>query len=305
MTEDQIYKKYCSDIPEEVKRLLLSSNNSDRISMYNEISTFANTLMNEIDSLDFLNPDRHYNVHGTDITYESLKPTCKKKPLCKKPFDFMFGEKSFIPQLYHIVQDFGVYAPLKLFILQFESPPSDEVIKNKVQKATLDGKVAKFWYSNRMKQHVFGIPPGVFRKNMKDLRNTPQFDENGNSLGTLEDDGRLLGKMLEDKATENINDFSNKPYDDEFQIWIEEFFKRSQTVLQLRYFDFYVCSNFKPASITGANRDHRAVYNNHMQAMHNVLKKLQKMNSNREFNISLRPYDLPNHIFYKEFPDTD
>lgn len=123
-----VFDTYCQNFPQEI----LQGDELYLDTICTHIADFTNTvfgLMN--DHHPVLNSDigdRIYGTHGTydgktDTTYHKFQGLCRNRkgePMCERMYEFQKFQKFLIPQITHIVTEFGTLGPLKINNLQLK-----------------------------------------------------------------------------------------------------------------------------------------------------------------------------------------
>jgi len=269
-----VFLTYCD--PDEKSNLttlsisprLLSGNDEYISEVCSKIRDFSLLLLSEIDKIDTERGDTRElkNIGGalTDITYNTIKPVCRKDDICKRIFRFQLGQKHFIPQITHIVQEFGLFLPLRINSLQYI-----ENIEEKVNETHFMGKTPTTKFLG--KRIVSGEDGTIFGMSIKEFRE--EKNQELDHVHFIDPLGLAHSVMLgEQKKSE---------YSSEFQMWLNEVYDRICTVLRLRYIDLRVCSTFQ-SPMTISNEKHTETYNAFQSLKREFLGKIEYINTVRE-----------------------
>jgi len=249
----------------------------------NEIGFFSKTVieeMNKILSVTIKNRISSGNP-PTDNTYKTNNVFCRDENQCKKIYRFQHRQKNFIPQITHIVQEFGLFLPLGVNSLQY--------IPNIVEKV------------ESMCETV---------KRTKNLKKMPTSQLGKRITGK---NGKIFGMEIKTFLEEKITNFDHitfvellqdyvilefQPYyfgkkSDEFQEWLYKFNGRLSTVLRLRYIDMYTCNSMR-INMNNSNRQHSETYMAFLKLKKNFIEMIHDINNSRSKNRFIGGiYDIP------------
>lgn len=241
---------------------LLTGNEEFIAKTCDKIRDYSITLLNEIEKIDILTTTRV--IHGgKDVTYKALRPVCRNDTRCKKIYRFMEGQKTFIPQITHIVQEFGLFLPQKVNSLQYVPDVEERVNKILKSKRSPTGHIGKK-ITGGQDGKIFGMTLSEFREAKAEFTTThTNFVE-----------------PLDFSILSHISLFTNKDYSEKFQKWIYDIHDRICTVLRLRYIDLYVCNDVS-VNMTPTNKKHAETYEVFLQLKNTFSQNIISMNKKR------------------------
>lgn len=219
------------------------------------IAVFANDIFGLIDGIDSRSHTRSYGGPGNrfDTTYTSLEPICRMSTKCDAVFRSQKGFKNLIPQLTHIVSEFGLLLPLGINNLkhrrdEYRLDPDPHKPKQRILNK---------WAGKRATEHIFGHPPSVYLA-WKEITNWQEMIS-------------LLKRAIQDKLRGSMNIQ---------QMWIDKVYTMIDTVKKLRYIDLTVCH--QPGDpMTPVNIDHADVYNALEMVIRAMDSNVQYLNAKR------------------------
>lgn len=218
------------------------------------IALFADEISDLIKETDIQYPIRRYKLNEHELKHKNFfkvrddqlsehSKICRKKDQgfqrCNLMYSTQDRDKGFIPQMYHIVQEFGILLPLNIYNLNHSK-------KNLIKRTS---------------EKIFGMTPLEYKMKSEEERNM-----------------EVLFEKMDISLAAKLRSIGT---DSERQSWVDEIFKRINTVKILRYFELYACNNIdNPMKST--NIEHIEMYNGLDDILRNVTTLINVMNTEAE-----------------------
>lgn len=238
-----------------------------------DIRNYSLRVLNEMDKVDRTTGGVRGFDGKRDNTYDTLKQFCRIGEKCKRIYRFQRGNKQFIIQLGHIVQEFGLFLPHSINSLQYT-----EDIDVLAEEKERGGRYLTGFVGKRI---ITGDGGKIFGMTM---------DEFINNKNTSSDHVQFV-RPLELSILLKFSPQKSSNYSEKFQSWINDTYDRICTVLRLRYIDLRLCNKFY-SPMNHVNKQHAETYESFLLLRSSFLGTVDFINDARK-QINLRTYVKP------------